>query len=160
MAAGLQQQHTSCRAADEDTACSAAVSPPPAVVVTCAACPDSRLRPLRVSPALSILHCLHSPVSSHTNDNNHIVSPQTGGRMSFVLFEHRIREGHHHPRIIGSGIKIKLGIWRDNLGDRHLASSLVAGDPRELGELTLFATLTQTQTQAFGEFGLKLYTAH
>ena len=89
-------QHTSCRAADQDTACSAAVSPPPAVVVTCAACPDSRLRPLRVSPALSILHCLHSPVSSHTNDNNHIVSPQTGGRMSFVLFEHRIREGHHH----------------------------------------------------------------
>ena len=63
-------------------------------------------------------------------------------------------------RIIGSGIRIKLGIWRDNLGDRHLASSLVAGDPGELGELTLSATLTQTQTQAFGEFGLKLYTAH
>ena len=30
--------------------------------------------------------------------------------------------------------------------------------PGELGELTLSATLTQTQTQAFGEFGLKLYT--
>ena len=59
-------------------------------------------------------------------------------------------------RIIGSGIRNKLGIWRDNLGDRHLASSLVAGDPGELGELTLSATLTQTQ--AFGEFGLKLYT--
>ena len=41
-----------------------------------------------------------------------------------------------------------------------MASSLVVGDPRELGELTLSATLTQTQTQAFGEFGLKLYTAH
>ena len=37
-----------------------------------------------------------------------------------------------------------------------MASSLVAEDPGELGELTLFATLTQTQ--AFGEFGLKLYT--
>ena len=101
-------QHTSCRAADQDTACSAAVSPPPAVVVTCAACPDSRLRPLRVSPALSILHCLHSPVSSHTNDNNHIVSPQTGGRMSFVLFEHRIREGHHHPPPRDSQVRIKF----------------------------------------------------
>ena len=66
--------------------------------------------------------------------------------------------GPLNPRIIGSGIRIKLGIWRDNLGDRHLASSLVAGDPGELGELTLSATLTQTQTQAFGEFGLKLYT--
>ena len=32
----------------------------------------------------------------------------------------------------------------------------MAGDPGELGELTLFATLTQTR--AFGEFGLKLYT--
>ena len=63
-------------------------------------------------------------------------------------------------RIIGSGIRIKLGTWRVNPGDRHLASSLVAGDPRELGELTLFATLTQTQTWAFGEFGLKLYTEH
>ena len=62
------------------------------------------------------------------------------------------------PRIIGSGIRIKLGIWRDNLEDRHLASSLVAEDPGELGELTLSATLTQTQTRAFGEFGLKLYT--
>ena len=39
-----------------------------------------------------------------------------------------------------------------------MASSLVAEDPGESGELTLFATLTQTQTQAFGEFGLKLYT--
>ena len=39
-----------------------------------------------------------------------------------------------------------------------MASSLVAEDPGELGELTLSATLTQTQTQAFGEFGLKLYT--
>ena len=39
-----------------------------------------------------------------------------------------------------------------------MASSLVAEDPEELGELTLFATLTQTQTRAFGEFGLKLYT--
>ena len=37
-----------------------------------------------------------------------------------------------------------------------MASSLVAGHPGELGELTLSATLTQTQ--AFGEFGLKLYT--
>ena len=37
-----------------------------------------------------------------------------------------------------------------------MASSLVAEDPGELGELTLSAT--QTQTQAFGEFGLKLYT--
>ena len=63
-----------------------------------------------------------------------------------------------HSRIIGSGIRIKLGIWRVNLEDRHLASSLVAEDPGELGELTLFATLTQTQTRAFGEFGLKLYT--
>ena len=35
-----------------------------------------------------------------------------------------------------------------------MASSLVAEDPGELGELTLSAT----QTQAFGEFGLKLYT--
>ena len=61
-----------------------------------------------------------------------------------------------HPRIIGSGIRIKLGIWRDNLEDQHLASSLVAEDPGELGEPTLSAT--QTQTQAFGEFGLKLYT--
>ena len=40
-----------------------------------------------------------------------------------------------------------------------MASSLVAEDPGELGELTLSATLTQTQTRAFGEFGLKLYTA-
>ena len=42
-----------------------------------------------------------------------------------------------------------------------MASSLVAEDPGELGELTLSATLTiltQTQTWAFGEFGLKLYT--
>ena len=39
-----------------------------------------------------------------------------------------------------------------------MASSLVAEDPVELGELTLSARLTQTQTQAFGEFGLKLYT--
>merc|ERR1711949_45449 len=62
------------------------------------------------------------------------------------------------PRIIGSGVRIKLGIWRVNLEDRHLASSLVAEDPGELGELTLSATLTQTQTWAFGEFGLKLYT--
>ena len=60
--------------------------------------------------------------------------------------------------MIGAGIRIKLGIWRDNLEDRHLASSLVAEDPGELGELTLSATLTQTQTRAFGEFGLKLYT--
>ena len=30
--------------------------------------------------------------------------------------------------------------------------------PGEFGELTLSATLTLTQTQAFGEFGLKLYT--
>ena len=30
--------------------------------------------------------------------------------------------------------------------------------PGEFGELTLSATLTQTQTQAFGELGLKLYT--
>ena len=37
-----------------------------------------------------------------------------------------------------------------------MASSLVAEDPGESGELTLSATLTQTQ--AFGEFGLKLYT--
>ena len=61
-------------------------------------------------------------------------------------------------RIIGSGIRIKLGIWRVNLEDLHLASSLVAEDPGELGKLTLSATLTQTQTRAFGEFGLKLYT--
>ena len=61
-------------------------------------------------------------------------------------------------RIIGSGIRIKLGIWRELSEDRHLASSLVAEDPGELGELTLSARLTQTQTQAFGEFGLKLYT--
>ena len=61
-------------------------------------------------------------------------------------------------RIIGSGIRIKLGIWRVNLGDRHLASSLVAGGLGGLGELTLSATLTLTQTRAFGEFGLKLYT--
>ena len=39
-----------------------------------------------------------------------------------------------------------------------MASSLVSGDPGELDELTLSATLTQTQTRAFGEFGLKLYT--
>ena len=39
-----------------------------------------------------------------------------------------------------------------------MASSLVAEDPVESGEMTLSATLTQTQTQAFGEFGLKLYT--
>ena len=39
-----------------------------------------------------------------------------------------------------------------------MASSLVAEDPWELGELTLSATLTLTQTRAFGEFGLKLYT--
>ena len=39
-----------------------------------------------------------------------------------------------------------------------MASSLVAEDPWELGELTLSATLTLTQTWAFGEFGLKLYT--
>ena len=39
-----------------------------------------------------------------------------------------------------------------------MASSLVVGDPGELGELTLSATLTQTQTRAFGEFGLKFYT--
>ena len=39
-----------------------------------------------------------------------------------------------------------------------MASSPVAEDPGELGELTLSATLTQTQTRAFGEFGLKLYT--
>ena len=30
--------------------------------------------------------------------------------------------------------------------------------PGEFGELTLSATLTETQTRAFGEFGLKLYT--
>ena len=30
--------------------------------------------------------------------------------------------------------------------------------PGEFGELTLSATLTQTWTRAFGEFGLKLYT--
>ena len=39
-----------------------------------------------------------------------------------------------------------------------MASSQVAEDPGESGELTLSATLTQTQTRAFGEFGLKLYT--
>ena len=61
-------------------------------------------------------------------------------------------------RIIGSGIRIKLGIWRVNLGDRHLASSLVAEDPVESGEMTLSATLTQTRTRTSGEFGLKLYT--
>ena len=49
-------------------------------------------------------------------------------------------------RIIGSGIRIKLGIWRDNLEDRHLASLLVAEDPGELGELTLSATLTLTHS--------------
>ena len=37
-----------------------------------------------------------------------------------------------------------------------MASSLVAEDPGELGELTLSAT--QTQTQVFGKFGLKLYS--
>ena len=37
-----------------------------------------------------------------------------------------------------------------------MASSLVAEDPWELGELTLSAT--QTQTQVFGKFGLKLYS--
>ena len=61
-------------------------------------------------------------------------------------------------RIIGSGIRIKLGIWRDNLEDQHLASSLVAEDPGEFGELTLSATLKQTLTREFGEFGLKLST--
>ena len=40
-----------------------------------------------------------------------------------------------------------------------MASSLVPEDPGESGELTLSATLTQTQTQAFGEFGLKFYNA-
>ena len=39
-----------------------------------------------------------------------------------------------------------------------MASSLVAEDPWELGELTLSATLTLIQTRACGEFGLKLYT--
>ena len=39
-----------------------------------------------------------------------------------------------------------------------MASSLVAEDPGESGDLTLSFTLTQTQTPAFGEFGLKLYT--
>ena len=39
-----------------------------------------------------------------------------------------------------------------------MASSLVAEDPGESGELTLSSTLTQTQTRAFGEFGLKFYT--
>ena len=34
----------------------------------------------------------------------------------------------------------------------------MAEDPGELGELTLSATLTQTQTWAFGEFGFKFYT--
>ena len=65
-----------------------------------------------------------------------------------------VEKGEPEARIIGSGIRIKLGIWRDNLGDRHLASSLVAGDPGELGELTLSATQTQTQTREFGKFGL------
>ena len=64
----------------------------------------------------------------------------------------------YYSRIIGSGIRIRLGIWRDNLEDRHLASSLVAEDPSEFGELPLSATLTQTLTQEFGEFGLKLST--
>ena len=41
-----------------------------------------------------------------------------------------------------------------------MASSLVPEDPGELDELTLSATLTQTQTQAFGEaIGLKFYSA-
>ena len=62
------------------------------------------------------------------------------------------------PRIIGSGIKIKLGIWRELSEDRNLASSLVAEDQGEFGELPLSATLTQTLTQEFGEFGLKLST--
>ena len=75
-----------------------------------------------------------------------------------ISFTRFLSSNGDESRIIGSGIRIKLGIWRGNLGDRHLASSLVAGDPGELGELTLFATLTQTQTRAFGEFGLKLYT--
>ena len=34
----------------------------------------------------------------------------------------------------------------------------MAEDPGESGELTLSSTLTQTQTRAFGEFGLKFYT--
>ena len=53
---------------------------------------------------------------------------------------------------------INLGIWRELSEDRHLASSLVAEDPVESGEMTLSATLTQTRTRASGESGLKLYT--
>ena len=54
---------------------------------------------------------------------------------------------HSLPRIIGSGIRIKLGIWRELSEDRHLASSLVAEDPEESGELTLSAhTDTDTDT--------------
>ena len=34
----------------------------------------------------------------------------------------------------------------------------MAGDPGKLGELTLSATLTQTQARTFGELGLRLYT--
>ena len=36
------------------------------------------------------------------------------------------------PRTIGPVIIIKLGIWRANLEDRRLASSLVAEDPGNL----------------------------
>ena len=53
----------------------------------------------------------------------------------------------YQSRIIGSGIRIKLGIWRELSEDRHLASSLVAEDPEESGELTLSAhTDTDTDT--------------
>ena len=79
-------------------------------------------------------------------------------RKYLVAYSHNMNLDGMCPRIIGSGIRIKLGIWRELSEDRHLASSLVAEDPGESGELTLSATLTQTQTREFGEFGLKLST--
>ena len=57
------------------------------------------------------------------------------------------------------GYKISVGHLARIIGGTAFGELTSGGGSGESGELTLSATLTQTQTWAFGEFGLKFYTA-